>query len=156
MNRKGGCKLCGKKIAAKRLCQAHYSKDRRDKLRALAPKKDRVYVNTGKKCSHTGCKTKAHSRGMCYLHYRRQHEGRPLDSGKMKNAGLACRHKDCEEPAYCLRLCPKHYNVLQYLRRVSNDEAQRYIRTLKPAQLRNPRFALRHDEAPLAPLKQKL
>lgn len=100
------CKICGKGVVAKGLCPTHYSKERRASLRLLSTPAVRQYVNLGKFCDV--CSQPAHSRGMCYLHYRRFHEGRPLELGRMKNAGLSC--VKCKDPAYCRGLCLKHYN----------------------------------------------
>lgn len=100
---------CGKPIKARGWCNGHYLKWLRygDPLTA----KQMPPGTNGGPCSISGCTNRAHARGLCPTHLRRQRLGQPMETPVRVASyqGLVCSVDGCSTKVHSRGYCGTHY-----------------------------------------------
>ena len=83
-----------------------------------------------KKCSTTGCESRAHARGYCRKHYRqlyRNGEIRPEREDWHKAMGVKCAVAGCEGRLSAKGYCYKHYRQIWDYGKIRTDAEERRV-----------------------------
>ena len=103
------------------LCGSHDQRKRKYGDPLAGPPVGAYKRSAGLSCSHPGCDRAAARSGMCFAHYQRSMDGRPMDEpiaekvaglSYERNVGLPCSAGDCGNPASRKGMCDAHYRSI--------------------------------------------